>query len=77
MSIEQTWLIQTICNSMATRILEQQVQALLFTLHGGASPDAWVEDPYCNAINGIAEFKCPYTKADAPLSIRSSSISNP
>ena len=30
----------------------------------GASPDAWVEDPYCNAINGIAEFKCPYTKAD-------------
>ena len=29
----------------------------------GASPDAWVYDPTCNS-HGIAEFKCPYSKAD-------------
>ena len=31
----------------------------------GASPDAWVSDPSSDcASTGIAEFKCPYTKAD-------------
>lgn len=29
----------------------------------GASPDAWVTDPSVNARKGIAEFKCPFTKA--------------
>ena len=29
----------------------------------GASPDAWVTDPSVTASSGIAEFKCPYTKA--------------
>ena len=28
----------------------------------GASPDAWVTDPSCNPSQGIAEFKCPYSK---------------
>ena len=30
----------------------------------GASPDAKVFDPSCSTINGIAEFKCPYSKRD-------------
>ena len=30
----------------------------------GASPDAWVTDPSAVNVNGLAEFKCPYTKAD-------------
>ena len=30
----------------------------------GASPDAWVTDPSVTASSGIAEFKCPYTKAN-------------
>ena len=30
----------------------------------GASPDAKVFDPSCNLHNGIAEFKCPYSKRD-------------
>ena len=30
----------------------------------GASPDAWIHDPSCESPNGIAEFKCPYSKAD-------------
>ena len=29
----------------------------------GASPDAWVTDPSVNAHTGIAEFRCPFTKA--------------
>ena len=29
----------------------------------GASPDAWVTDPSVTSQNGIAEFKCPFTKA--------------
>ncbi len=29
----------------------------------GASPDAWVEDPTVSPCKGIAEFKCPYSKA--------------
>ena len=28
----------------------------------GASPDAFVTDPSSLLCNGIAEFKCPYTK---------------
>ena len=28
----------------------------------GASPDAWVTDPSSAQVEGIAEFKCPYTK---------------
>ena len=30
----------------------------------GASPDAWIHDPSCESPNGIAEFKCPYSKVD-------------
>ncbi len=32
----------------------------------GASPDAWIVDPslVCVNPNGIAEFKCPYSKRD-------------
>ena len=30
----------------------------------GASPDAKVLDPYFSSPNGIAEFKCPYSKQD-------------
>ena len=30
----------------------------------GASPDGWVNNPSCNLVRGIAEFKCPYTKLD-------------
>ena len=30
----------------------------------GVSPDAKVFDPACSCLNGIAEFKCPYTKRD-------------
>lgn len=30
----------------------------------GASPDAKVFDPSCHLPNGIAEFKCPYSKRD-------------
>ena len=30
----------------------------------GASPDAKVFDPSCSTTNGIAEFKCPYSKQD-------------
>ena len=30
----------------------------------GASLDAWVTDPSCNLTQGIAEFKCPYSKLD-------------
>ncbi len=30
----------------------------------GASPDAWVHDSSCEFPDGIAEFKCPYSKAD-------------
>ena len=29
----------------------------------GASPDAWVSDPSVRDKQGIAEFKCPYSKA--------------
>ena len=29
----------------------------------GASPDAWVTDPSISDSQGIAEFKCPYSKA--------------
>ena len=30
----------------------------------GASPDSWVIDPSSESVRGLAEFKCPYTKAD-------------
>ena len=30
----------------------------------GASPDAWFTDPSVDISNRIAEFKCPYMKAD-------------
>ena len=30
----------------------------------GASPDAFVTDPHSNFSNGIAEFKCPYSKRE-------------
>jgi len=30
----------------------------------GASPDAWIYDPSSTHPDGIAEFKCPYSKAD-------------
>ncbi len=30
----------------------------------GASPDAWIYDPSSTNPDGIAEFKCPYSKAD-------------
>ena len=30
----------------------------------GATPDAFVTDPHSTFPNGIAEFKCPYTKKD-------------
>ena len=38
-----------------------------FTVHPtigflGASPDARVTDPHCELMEGIAEFKCPYSK---------------
>ena len=30
----------------------------------GASPDAWIHDLSCECPDGMAEFKCPYSKAD-------------
>ena len=30
----------------------------------GASPDACVYDPHCEITEGIAEFKCPYSKRE-------------
>ena len=33
----------------------------------GASPDARVSDPDSSQWNGIAEFKCPFSKADVPV----------
>ena len=35
----------------------------------GASPDAWVIDPSVPDSKGIAEFKCPYTKAEMLLEV--------
>ena len=33
----------------------------------GASPDARVTDPHCELTEGIAEFKCPYSKREVSL----------
>ena len=33
----------------------------------GASPDAWVTDPSVHSKHGIAEFKCPYAKANVTV----------
>ena len=30
----------------------------------GVSPDAWVENPTVTPCKGIAEFECPYSKAN-------------
>ena len=35
----------------------------------GASPDACVFDPHAAEVNGIAEFKCPFLKADVPVEV--------
>ena len=33
----------------------------------GASPDAWIIDPSAECVTGLAEFKCPFIKADMLL----------
>ena len=33
----------------------------------GASPDAWIIDPSVSNSKGIAEFKCPFSKAEMTL----------
>ena len=35
----------------------------------GASLDACVFDPHAAEVNGIAEFKCPFSKADVPVEV--------
>ena len=40
----------------------------------GASPDARVSDPDSSQWNGIAEFKCPFSKADVPVETASTVI---
>ena len=35
----------------------------------GASPDACVSDPDATEVNGIAELKCPFSKADVPVDV--------
>ena len=35
----------------------------------GASPDARVSDPDATEVNGIAELKCPFSKADVPVEV--------
>ena len=41
----------------------------------GASPDARVSDPHCELTEGIAEFKCPYSKREV-LPVEACSDSN-
>ena len=49
-----------------------QVKKAGFVVHPkkgwlGASPDAWVTDPSTHPRHGIAEFKCPYVKANVTV----------
>ena len=49
-----------------------QVKKAGFVVHPekgwlGASPDAWVTDPSTDPKYGIAEFKCPYVKANVTV----------
>lgn len=49
-----------------------QVKKAGFVVHPekgwlGASPDTWVTDPSSDLKHGIAEFKCPYAKANVTV----------